>query len=81
MTVTMLGAVIRPRPRAKTPPASTSRSTATWSFQSSLASSRMRLATGFQSGTTVAVPAWPSTSRAARSLSAAAIIILVGTHP
>ena len=51
------GALIRPRPRTKVAPAATNRSTATWSSQSSVASSLIRVATGVQSGTSVAVPA------------------------
>ncbi len=63
------------------PPFSSKRSTATWSFQLSVASSRMRWATGVQSGWTVDAPAIPGTRRASASRLAARIIILEGTHP
>ena len=46
-------------PRTKRPPLPTNRSTATLSSQLSVASSRIRLATGAQSGSTVAWPAMP----------------------
>ena len=62
-------------------PLFTNRSTATLSFQLSVASSRIRLATGAQSGSTVAVPAMPSTRRVSASRFAARIIILLGMQP
>jgi hypothetical protein len=80
-TATRPGPANRPWPRTNRPPLPTNRSTATWSFQSSVASSRMRAATGAQSGDTSACPAIPSTRRASASRSAARIIILLGTQP
>ena len=65
----------------KRPPASTNRSTATWSFQVSVASSRMRRATGAQSGVMLAVPAMPSTRWVSAIRLAARIIILLGMQP
>ena len=52
VTVTSPGAVIRPCPRTRIPPLPVNRSAATLSSQSSVASSRIRRATGAQSGTT-----------------------------
>jgi hypothetical protein len=52
----------------------TSRSTATWSFQSSVASSRIRAATGAQPGATRTSPAIPGIRRASASRFAAPII-------
>ena len=48
-TVTSRSPVIRPRPRTNAPPAFVNRSTATRSSQLSVASSRIRVATGAQS--------------------------------
>ena len=62
-------------------PLSSSRFTATVSSQSSVASSRMRSATGVQSGVTVDEPAIVFTRPASRSVWAAAIIIFEGTQP
>ncbi len=70
-----------PRPRTKVAPLSSSRLTATASFQSSVASSRIRSATGVQSGLTIDEPAIVLTRPASRSVWAAAIIILDGTQP
>ena len=80
-TSTRPGPSSRPQPRTKRPPLRSKRSTATVSSQSSVASSRMRAATGAQSGRTSAVPAIEGTRRASASRSAARIIILDGTHP
>src|ERR1700721_431909 len=55
----------RARPRTKCPPLPTNRSTATWSSHESVASSRMRRATGAQSGVMTDVPALPGTRRPA----------------
>src|SRR5579862_563946 len=64
----------------KRPPFPSKRSTATLSFQSSVASARIRFATGAQSGDTVAEPASCGTLRASPSASAARTIIFVGTQ-
>ncbi len=80
-TCTCPGPVMTPRPRTKRAPFSSSRSTATLSFQSSVASSRIRAATGPQSGVTVEVPPKSGTRRALRITCAAAIIIFEGTQP
>ncbi len=79
--ITVRGPVMVPRSRRNVTPFFTSRSTATWSFQLSVASSRIRWATGAQSGCTVAVPAIPSTRRVSATRLAARIIILLGTQP
>ena len=71
----------RRRARSVTP-ASTSRSTATWSSQSAVASSRIRACTGAQSGVTVLVPGQVRRPAAPRpATSAARIIILLGMQP
>ncbi len=70
-----------PRPRANVAPLSSSRLTATASSQSSVASSRIRRATGPQSGCTLDVPPKSETFRASATTWAAAIIIFDGTHP
>ena len=57
------------------------RSAATLSFRWSVASSRIRCATGDQSGVTVDVPAMPGTRLVSAIRLAAGIIILEGTHP
>ena len=57
------------------------RSAATLSFQSSVASSRIRRATGDQSGVTADVPAMPGTRLVSAMRLAARIIILEGTQP
>ena len=80
-TVTSPGAVIRPRPRTRIPPLPVNRSAATVSSQSSVASSRIRRATGAQSGSTRAVPAMPLTRFPSMIRFAARIIILDGTQP
>ncbi len=80
-TATRFGPSSRPQPRTKRPPLSSNRRAATVSSQESVASSRMRRATGAQSGRTEAVPAMPCTRPASASRSAARIIILDGTHP
>jgi hypothetical protein len=80
-TVTSPGAVIRARPRAKWPPLPVNRSTAALSFQESVASSRIRRATGAQSGVTLEVPAMPGVRRASASRPTARIIIFDGTQP
>ena len=46
----------RPSPRTRRPPLPVNRSAATWSFQSSVASSRIRSATGARSARIVLVP-------------------------
>ena len=51
-TSTVLGPVMTPRPRTNVPPLPTNRSTATVSSHASVASSRILLATGPQSGVT-----------------------------
>ena len=79
-TVTSRGAVSLPQPRTKVPPALSNRSTATRSSQLSVASSRMRRATGAQSCVTSAAPASTDTRRASPSASVARIIIFVGMH-
>ena len=63
------------------PPLPVKRSTATWSFQSSVASSRMRFATGVKSGAICAVPAMPFTRRPSASSSAPRITIFDGMQP
>ena len=80
-TSTVRGPVSRAAPRTNVTPASTSRSTATWSSQSVVASSRIRTCTGDQSGVTVLSPARSATRRASASTSAARIIILLGMQP
>ena len=80
-TVTSPGAVIRPRPRTRMPPLPVNRSAATVSCQSSVASLRIRWATGAQSGPIRAVPAMPSIRRPSVSRLPARIIILEGTQP
>ncbi len=80
-TRTRPGPSSRPLPRTKRPPLSVNRCTATRSSQSSVASARIRFATGAQSGVTWAVPPRPSTRRASAIAFAARIIILLGTHP
>src|SRR5918995_2336946 len=80
-TSTVPTPVSRPRPRTNRPPLPSNRSTATWSFQSSVASSRIRAATGSQSGATSACPAMPSTRRASATRWPPRITILVGTRP
>ena len=80
-TSTRPGPVTRPWPRMNRPPFDSKRSTATRSSQSSVASARMRFATGAQSGVAVARPAMPSTRPASASRSAARIIIFDGIHP
>src|SRR5215472_9470986 len=80
-TVTLPGSEITPRPRTKVPPLPTKRSTATLSSQLSVAWSRIRRATGPQSGLIETDPATPGMRRASASRSAARIIILLGTQP
>src|SRR5580704_5146060 len=80
-TATRLGPSSRPHPRMNLPPLSSKRLTATASSHESVASSRIRLATGAQSGSTVTAPAMPGTLRASPSRSADRIIILDGTQP
>ena len=80
-TATRPGPSSTPPPRTNVPPLPTKRSTATWSFQSSVASSRMRSATMEKSGSTVARPAMPSIRRASASRSAARMIIFDGMQP
>ena len=81
VTVTWPAPVIFPCPRTRWPPLPINRSAATLSFQSSVASSRIRRATGDQSGLTVDVPAIPGTRLVSAIRLAARIIILEGTHP
>ena len=69
------------QPRTKVTPLPTRRSTATLSSQLSVASSRMRLATGAKSADTRAWPAISSMRPASAKRLAARIIILEGTHP
>ena len=80
-TSTDMGPETRALPRMSRPPFSRRRSTATWSSQKSVASSRMRLATGAQSGVTTEVPAMPGIRRPSARRFAARTIILDGTHP
>jgi hypothetical protein len=70
-TVTSPGAVMTPWPRKNVPPLPVNRSTATLSSQSSVASARIRLATGAQSGCTCELPAMPGIRRPSASRSAA----------
>ncbi len=80
-TTTRPGPASRPCPRANRAPLPISRSTATWSFQASVASSEIRFATVVQSGVTSTDPPSVGTRRASASASAARIIIFVGMHP
>ncbi len=80
-TVTSFCPVILPRPRTSVPPLSVNLAAATLSFQLSVASSRMRRATGAQSGVMAAPPAIPGIRLPSASRPAARIIILDGTHP
>jgi len=80
-TDTLAGPVSRPVPRTKRPPLPSNRSTATRSSQLSVASSRMRRATGVQSGLTIESPAKPGIRRPSASMSSARTIILVGMQP
>ncbi len=68
-------------PRTNRPPLPSKRLTATVSSQVSVASSRMRRATGAQSGVTSEEPAMPGMRRPSASRLAARIIIFDGTHP
>src|SRR6202165_1281957 len=70
-----------PAPRTKWPPLPSNRCTATRSSQLSVATSRMRCATGFQSGLTVASPAKPGMRRPSATMSSSRIIIFVGIQP
>ena len=69
-----------PRPRTRMPPLPVNRSAATWSSQSSVASSRMRRATTEKSGASDTAPASRGARRASATTLAARIIILLGTH-
>ena len=80
-TSTSRGPARRAVPRTKVTPASTSLSTAIWSSQSVVASSRMRACTGAQSGPTVLSPAKSGTRLASASTSEARTIILLGMQP
>ena len=80
-TSTVAGPVTRARPRTKRPPLPSKRSTATVSSQKSVASSRMRRATGDQSGVTTDEPAMPGMRRPSARRSAARTIILDGMQP
>ena len=80
-TSTVRGPTSRPCPRTNVAPAFSSRSTATWSFQSSVASSRIRSATSLQSGRTSDSPASSGIRRPSASTSAARMIILLGMQP
>ena len=71
----------RPVPRMNLPPRFSSRSTATVSSQSSVASVRMRVATGPKSGSSDACPASWSTRRDSPSTSAARSTIFDGMQP
>ena len=79
-TVTPPRPVIRPCRRAKCPSLPVNRSTATLSSQAVVASSRIRAATGTQSGSTLALPAVPGIRMPSASRLAARIIIFDGTH-
>ena len=81
VTVTSLAPVIVPRPRTRWPPLPANRSAATLSFQSSVASSLIRRATGDQSGVIADVPAMPGTRLVSAMRLAARTIILEGTQP
>ena len=80
-TSTRPGPSSRPHPRTKAAPRPSSRSTATRSSQSSVASVRIRRATGSQSPRTVGRPAMAGIRRPSARRSAARIIILEGTQP
>src|SRR5262245_21803138 len=80
-TATERGPVTFAQPRTNVPPLPSSRSTATRSFQLSVASARIRCATGAQSGVTSLAPAMPGMRRASASRLAARTIILLGTQP
>ena len=80
-TSTDRGPVTRARPRTKCPPLPSNRSTATVSSHESVASSRIRRATGAQSGVTTDVPALPGMRLPSASSPAARTIILEGMHP
>ena len=68
-------------PRTNRPPLPVKRSTATLSSQVSVAWSRIRRATGPQSGSTVDEPARPGMRRASASALPARVIIFVGMQP
>jgi hypothetical protein len=80
-TVTSPGAAIVACPRKSVPPRSVNLSAATMSSQLSVASSRIRLATGAQLGEMTQAPAIPGIRRPSASRLAALIIILDGTQP
>lgn len=80
-TATRRGPERRPVPRTSRPPLAARRPAAAWSFQSSVASPRIRPATLPQSGVTTASPARAGTRPASASRFPARIIILLGTHP
>jgi hypothetical protein len=80
-TTTRPGPSSRPHPRTTRAPLPSNRSTATRSSQSSVASTRIRVATGAQSAVTVDRPAMPGMRRPSANTLAALIIILEGTQP
>ena len=80
-TSTVRGPVSRASPWTTSAPASLSRSTAIWSSQSVVASSRIRACTGAQSEVTVLRPANSGIRRPSASTSAARITIFEGMHP
>ena len=81
LTSTEEAPVTRARPRMKRPPFPRKRSTATVSSQESVASSRIRPATGAQSGVTTEAPALPGMRRPAANNPAAQTIIFDGMQP
>ncbi len=80
-TSTDRGPASRAEPRTNCTPAASSRSTAAWSSQSSVASSRIRACTGPQSEVTLLAPAKSGIRRPSASTSAARTIILLGMQP
>ena len=80
-TTTLPGPASRPWPRANLAPLSISRSTATWSFQASVASSEIRFATVVQSGVTSTEPPSVGTRLASASASGRADHHLRGDAP
>src|ERR1019366_6560700 len=79
-TSTVEGPVTRARPLMNRPPLSTKRSTATVSSHESV-TSRMRRATGVQSGVMTDDPALPGIRRPSANRSAARTIVLDGMQP
>ena len=80
-TLTRPGPSSTPQPRTSRPPRPAKRSAAALSFHEAVASSRMREATGVQSGQTWLCPAIPTMRRPSASRLADRIIILLGMQP